>query len=333
MSRHQVTRRISARWLLSLIVLASCAAGSHAPARIAPAVTPLLDLRSSFWINLHQRLYAETSPTRPASPQPGAEAFAPAERAIWEAALAFYRQQVPERTFATPLSDEQLEVKQRLAQQGNAADLHAAGLAPALTAQLEAAAAVYRAHGWPADDRANHAWIDALAPRLRRHGAALAHALAEAYQTPWPALPIRAEVSVHAGPAGAYTGGEPALITISSGDPRYADDAALEMVFHEASHLLVERVERAIAAAAEAQHQAVPDDLWHALLFYTAGEQVRRALPSYTPYADKNGLYRRAPGWDRYERALRRAWQPYLDGKAELDAAIRALVAAAAAPA
>lgn len=70
------------------------------------------------------------------------------------------------------------------------------------------------------------------------------------------------------------------------------------MVFHEASHLLAERVERAIAAAAEAQHQPVPEDLWHALLFYTAGAQVRRALPSYRPYADKNGL----------RRATRSAW-------------------------
>ena len=36
-------------------------------------------------------------------------------------------------------------------------------------------------------------------------------------------------------------------------------------------------------------------DVWHAILFYTTGEMVRRQLKGYVPYATKNNRYER--GW------------------------------------
>lgn len=65
-------------------------------------------------------------------------------------------------------------------------------------------------------------------------------------------------------------------------------------------------------------------DLWHAILFYTTGEMVRRALPSYTPYATTNGLWKRA--WPMYVAPLERDWRPYLDAKVSFDPAISAIV-------
>lgn len=65
-------------------------------------------------------------------------------------------------------------------------------------------------------------------------------------------------------------------------------------------------------------------DLWHAVIFYTTGELVRRELPGYVPYAFKNGLWKRA--WPMYLGPLERDWQPYLDGKSSFHAVIAALV-------
>jgi hypothetical protein len=59
-------------------------------------------------------------------------------------------------------------------------------------------------------------------------------------------------------------------------------------------------------------------------LFYTTGEIVRRTLPSYTPYAAANGLWKRA--WPMYLDPLERDWRLYLDGKAPFNAAISAIV-------
>jgi hypothetical protein len=113
--------------------------------------------------------------------------------------------------------------------------------------------------------------------------------------------------------------------------------AALEMLFHEASHGIAGGVRDAIARECRARNKPIPRDLWHALLFYTTGDVVRRAvkLPEtgdgkggavYRPYAQRHGLYSR--GWQNFERLLERYWQPYLDGKVEFDRAVIRLVAA-----
>ena len=50
---------------------------------------------------------------------------------------------------------------------------------------------------------------------------------------------------------------------------------------------------------AASQHVKAPRALWHALIFYTVGEIVKRERgkekdPDYKPYADRAGVY--APG-------------------------------------
>jgi hypothetical protein len=337
--RHAMQARPAARHLTACAVVAFAAAcatqAPPAPSAIArPATARLFAIRSSFWLNLHQRLFAETSDPHArqhAPAQAGAEAFTPAERATWDAALAFYRRWLADRAFFLELTDPLIAVNARLHEQADPDHLAAAGLDPALAAQLEAAAVVYRAHGWPADERADRAWITALAPRLDRRADDLARALVAVYATAWPARPIAVEVAPYVGSVGAYTTDDPPLITITSTTPSHDGDAALESIFHEASHVLVHGVQAAIAREATAQGRAEPDALWHALLFYTAGELTRRAAPRYVPYADLQGLYRRAP-WDAYRRALATCWQPFLDGKIDRPAAIRALVTAVATP-
>ena len=83
-------------------------------------------------------------------------------------------------------------------------------------------------------------------------------------------------------------------------------------------------------AAAKAQGVEVDGWLSHALIFYTAGEATRRAIPEHVPYAKKNGVWAR--GREPLRQAVEAAWQPWLDGKTSRDAAIRDLVTKAAPP-
>ncbi|HEV7518751.1 MAG TPA: hypothetical protein VGR07_20835, partial [Thermoanaerobaculia bacterium] len=78
-----------------------------------------------------------------------------------------------------------------------------------------------------------------------------------------------------------------------------------------------------------------PENLWHAILFYTVGDATRSALaaggaPGYVPYAVRNGVYDR--GMKGYPPALEIAWQPYLDGKTDFASALRAVIDALPAP-
>ncbi|HET9621398.1 MAG TPA: hypothetical protein VFP84_08540 [Kofleriaceae bacterium] len=320
---------------MRLPCIAALALAACAPAPVAPAPAPasrLFDLRSSFWLDLHQRLYAESSAPaarQHAPPQDGAERFTPAERATWDAALAFYRRWLAERDFLTELTPPLVALNDHLHHQRDPSRLDAAGLDPALAAQLTAAAAVYRAHGWPADDRANRAWLAELAPRLAAHGEGFARALSAIYGAPWPAQPIAVEVAPYVGSVGAYTADDPPrqpLITITSATPSYAGDAALEQIFHEASHVLVHDLEAAIAREAAGLGRPVPDGLWHAIIFFTAGELTRRAVPGYVPYADREHLYGPRAHWDVYRAALAAHWQPFLDGAIDRRAALHRLV-------
>jgi hypothetical protein len=312
------------------------------------APVPVFEFHSGFWTNLHHFLYqqarAHNSPGGAGKEIPLSTAALTAdEKHSWAAALDYYSNGFADRDLL--FNGDMVLINDRLAEMEACADLSghdgrncASGLRPELIAALERAAPVYRARWWPQHDRTNRAWIASVAPLVRQYGARLAQQLAEAYEATWPSGLLRVDVVNYGGPNGAYTTLEPAHITISSADPRNQGPAALEIVFHEASHTLAGAVRDAIARECRQRGKPIPRDLWHALLFYTTGEMVKRALKTsvaangqtattnYTPYAFRNGLYDR--GWSTYERALELYWQPYLDGRADFGNAVARLVSA-----
>lgn len=340
---------------------------------------PVFELHSGFWINLHHRLYQEAREQRNGASSdavksgksnkptlqvaPGAKmAFSAAEQRAWDEAVSYYVANYADKDLV--FSTELVLLKNQLGDFETCEELAGAkkktcdaGLPAKLTQILEAAAPAYRAHRWLADDRANRAWIKRVAPLVREQGVGLSHRLADIYQTRWPAERIRVDVSAVANNAGAYTTLDPLRVTISSTDVRNQGAAALEVLFHEASHGIATPVEQAIARECRQREKPIPRDLWHALIFYTTGEVIKplmgtedddtddRALRSgsgagnksttdksstegsqYTPYAVREGLYRR--GWENYYQMLTRYWQPYLDGRVTFDDAISHMVSA-----
>ena len=189
--------------------------------------------------------------------------------------------------------------------------------------------------------RANREWIAQVAPMVQQMGVELSGQLAEVYQRPWSAGRLRVDVVWYGGPYGAYTTLRPTHLTLSSHDARNQGIYGFEVLFHEASHALAGAVNEAIAREFRQRDKPIPRDLWHALLFYTTGELVRRDLAygtmtlaalqgtdpsSYQPYAARFGLYSGA--WDRFRGMLDLYWRPYLDGRVSFDTAVARLAAA-----
>jgi hypothetical protein len=279
----------------------------------ATAADITFEFHSGFWVNLHHFLSAQAaadSPLPSTSPQ-------------WLAALDYYRREVIKRDV---LSDEAAQINNRLSELEDAPSLKDSGLPPDLIAALDAAAPVYKARWWPDHDRANRAWIAAVTPLIAKYSGSLKKDLAAAYQTEWPTAPIRTDVAEYVSRAGAYTTLEPTHITVSSVNPGNQGDAALEILFHEASHSMFSKIRSALVdEAAAAKRLFRRREFWHAVLFYTAGEMVQRHVDVYTPYAIKNGIYDR--GWPGAREVLDADWKPYLDGKIDLATAIHRLVA------
>jgi hypothetical protein len=123
----------------------------------------------------------------------------------------------------------------------------------------------------------------------------------------------------------------PTHITVSSANLANSGPAALEILFHEASHQLVRDVREALSR--QAQSQAIKlrrEDLWHVVLFYTTGTLVERRLQGYSMYAVKNGLFDRA--WPGALDILNQDWKPYIEGQVDMDSAVRRLVKDYSAP-
>jgi len=300
---------------------------------------PVFALYSSFWVNLHHVLYeqarlrTERAVVRPQSAATKEErgplsldALSEKERRDWESAVDEYEVKLAPHDLL--FDEDMVLMNNRLAEMGDNETAEATGFLSGIVAALAKAAPVYRAHWWAEDDRANRVWIDAVAPLVEDLGATVSRRLASIYRTPWPRGPIHVDVCAYAGVFGGYTTLEPLHITVSSRDPRNQGVAAFELLFHEASHGLADPVRDALDREFQAQAKPIPRDLWHALLFYTTGEVVRRMLldsghESYKPYAEQNHLYER--DWQAYQKALDRDWQPYLNQSSDFSTAIKRL--------
>src|SRR5246500_4115685 len=285
---------------LAAVLLQPRALAAHPQIEAVYGPLPVFELHSGFWINLHHRLYEEARQQRsestavsppsgkPAKPAlqvaPGAKStLTNTEQRAWDDAVSYYAANYADKDLL--FSTELVLLKNQLGDFETCEELAGAkkktcdaGLPAKLTQILDNAAPVYRTHRWPMDDRANRAWIKRAAPLVREQGVGLSHRLADIYQTRWPTERIRVDVSAVANNTGAYTTLDPLRVTIASTDARNQGAAALEVLFHEASHGIATPVEQAIARECRQREKPIPRDLWHALIFYTTGEVIKPVM-------------------------------------------------------
>ena len=305
---------------LCLLVASMVAMAIVGPAAQSSPSTTLFTFHSNPWLNLHH--FARAS----ARGGPAPTGLSEEENRLWAAGVEFYKPYVP-RDLLT--DDGMVAIKTALRNAEGRISLDGIAIDAGLKAMLERLMPIYQKHWWPAHDRANRAWIVAVQPLLERHGAALGQAITRTYDTTWPNSPIPVDLSVTAGPVGAYTTGPPTNVTISSTDPGYQGLKALEMVFHESSHSRISDLFTRVSRAAAGQNVSVPPQLWHAVLFFTAGELTTRELKAhgiaYTEYANA-GLYTNLCGAGCREK-IAEHWTPRLDGKRTVAESLSALVA------
>jgi hypothetical protein len=285
----------------------------------------LFHFHNAFWMNLHHYLHALARVNEPLAEDLPAAATA-GERSQWAVAVEFYRTRFGRRSL---LFDENLlRVKEQLAQLDSSETL-AEALTPEHRQVLERVAPIYRRHLWKAHEAANARFVAFLQPLLTRHGSAIATRLARSYDDEWPAGGLRADIVRDAGPPGnAYTTNipPPTHITIGAGDHGLA---ALELIFHEASHHWDQRLMKGIGDEASAIGKRAPPDLWHAVLFFNAGritaDVLERSGQGKYELMMVGGKIFDRPGW---HEAIGRHWPLFLSGELARDEALRRIVIA-----
>jgi len=301
---------------VALLVCAGCASG---PARGA---APRFVFQDSFWVNLHHSLRAEARRReRGAEPELSPATLEAGERAAWTRALDAYR---PFAQRSLLFDEELVRIHAALSATADEASPPDA-LDFELRAALNAAAPVFRAHLWPARARANDEWIARTRPPVERLAQQVTDGLAAACGQAWPAQPILVDVTPDTGADLAYTTNvsPPGFAGLATLNPSVegGSPAAIECVFHEAAHVIDTVFVRWVEAESARQGLEPPAELWHALLFYTAGELTRRALGTA-------GTFRAdlAQGFAAELPALDAHWLPYLEGRESLAVALREVV-------
>lgn len=327
------------RFLPCLVVLFAAIGWANTQAQ-AEEANKIFEFHSGFWINLHHFLYWQALSTNGHSAKRSLQlrdddlqelkSLTPEEHRSWDVAVTYYANQMIHRDLLFDRSME--EIKNELENAETESNLTNASIPSELKTVLLAAAPVYQKHWWAKHNARNQLWIRQLLPLVGTYGIAMRKSLAKIYETPWPSQPIRVDTVAYANWAGAYTTLGPTRPTISTTDQANQGIAALEIVFHESSHGMIDRVMKMIDAQEKLANTHTGNreihfrrDLWHELLFYTAGKLVAEQIPGYLPYADKNGLWKRAWSGPDHE-LIERDWGPHVDGRASLQDSLAKLI-------
>jgi hypothetical protein len=307
--------------------------------RTPVVTTPHFAIYSAFETNLNDALIAAGLARKKNKPElfhSGHEAscfdkLAPSARAGWDGAVDYYARIVsPFEWSARPQFLLRMQLAGFDSERQGAADAEFAEIARSFRASATPA---YRGCRWAAQDASNRRWIEELKPLLAADEQRTAYRVEQLYQKRWERLPILVDAVETVDWSGANTswsdsGQGDILISSTVHGP-----AAFETLFHEASHVLMDRrapVRQALEGAAKATDFPLPDDLWHVVLFYTTGEAVRRILDERGPSGYTPMLYEifGRGSWVEYREALESHWRPYVEGKQTLAEAAAGLIAA-----
>jgi hypothetical protein len=316
-------------------LLTLAAESATAPPPAPPRESPVFRFETDeLWLNLHHFLYVlgraeaktkdaarEAVVRAPGEARQGLAGLTEEERKIWTEAVHAYAAGPSQKD---AVFDAGLAAATRaLAAADDAPALPATGLDPGAVAALERAAPIYRKAFWPAHRAANREWLAQMEPLLARHGPEVFAFVRHAYGMPWPVGGYAIHLSRYANWAGAYST-EGDLLVVATGTPATRGLHGLEIVFHESMHQWDDAMEALLADAAKRAGKPVPPALSHALVFFTAGEAVRHAVPQHVPYAEAFRV------WDRGLQPMRAAlverWKPWLLGKGSRDEALAAML-------
>lgn len=354
-------KRLQFLCLNILIALSICDRSPtvHAKARDTRGGAIFVFHNSEFWLNLHHFLYVlgraenkerdtarEAVSGAPADQERGFEKLTAKEQKIWREAVASYAAGVSKRdlVFDSPMP----AVTAALARAGNSKTLTGSEIDPAIATILQRAAPIYRKAWWKKHHEANRNWQKSIQALIDRHGANVLVLITNAYKLQWPAAGFPVHVSAYSNWAGAYsTTGN--LLVISSQSSGLQATYGLETIFHEGMHQWDDQVFAVLREQAIKLNKFFPRGLSHSIIFFTAGEAVRRVVdgersatlsdmrngavgggrtdkgePGYVPYAEKFGVWQRGMG--PFKAALEEIWKPYLDGRGTRDEAFASLI-------
>lgn len=160
---------------------------------------------------------------------------------------------------------------------------------------------VYKKYFWKLHSDRNKEILNKHLPAIKKIESDVFQSIATLAQAEWPEGKMRVDLSVHASRSGGYNLQKPVIILISTANERVAGTQFIEMLFHEASHTIINEntgaISSNIARASKALGKEPPYDFWHMVLFYIVGKSTQEALAKqgieHQPHMEKHGIAKR----------------------------------------
>jgi len=310
---------------LSVPLACTFAASAHSAEISKPSPSfqrASFEYHSAFLMNLHHFLLEVAIRKKSLQDLPWDQRPSDAEQAALKDAVDFYQTNYAKRDL---LFDESMQsIKRGLSVDDQRRDASGLAIPAPLIAVLNRAAPAYARCIWASQNKSNLDWIAGAKKLDASYGKEIQVRIEKYMAHAFPTKSIRTDIVVATGTRpGAYTDEQ---IVMPSGRADYQGLAALEMLYHEATHTTVtDTLVATINDSMKAAHREGESDLWHVLQFYTVGKVTQDVLKQsgnidYQPYALKNGLYQRA--WPEYLDLIDQVWEPYLEGQLKFKEAI-----------
>jgi hypothetical protein len=190
----------------------------------------------------------------------------------------------------------------------------------------------FRKQIWPAIDSSNKAWVQQVKSDLVSHEEYIINRLQKLYGDTMPIEKIRVDLGVYASWAGAYSYAQGIYhIIISSTGRLNQGHLGVEIVFHEASHFIIDKVFNLLAEYfSEKKTQNTRRQTWHNLLFYTTGYVINEVYMTqgiaFAPYYKEAKFEDRIP-FKLSTDAFALYWNPYMHGETTMEEALKKVVA------
>lgn len=185
---------------------------------------------------------------------------------------------------------------------------------------------------WKGIDSTNKAWLNTYKAQFAKLEITIVPELERLYQTKMPPQKVRIDLACYATWAGAYSfknSFEHIVYSTVSKDNQ--GDLATEIVFHEASHFLVDKVYGQIALRIKDNKDYKKcTNLWHNLLFYTTGyvliKEYKQQWKNFDPYYVQMKFEERLPDFKVTIDGCKLYWNSYAEGKMTFEEAVKKLV-------
>lgn len=185
---------------------------------------------------------------------------------------------------------------------------------------------------WNEIEATNKKWMAANLAQIVKLETQIVPELERIYQTKLPAEKIRVDLVDYATWAGAYSFNDRFChIVLSTSHRSNQGDLSAEVLFHETSHFLVDKLVAMIAKEAKGKDIKASINLWHNMIFYTTGyvmaKEFAKSNKTFVPYYEQMKFADKFPDFRYSVEASRQYWDAYSENKLSMEEAVVKIVA------